>query len=39
MDELNAENDKHMGLCSPWKGNFGCRVWLEKGRYVAICVD
>ena len=39
MDELNAKNVENMGLCSPWKGNFGCRVWLEKGRYVAICVD
>lgn len=39
MDELNAKNVENVGLCSPWKGNFGCRVWLEKGRYVAICVD
>ena len=39
MDELNTENVENVGLCSLWKGNFGCRVWLEKGRYVAICVD
>jgi hypothetical protein len=39
MDELNAKNVENVGICSPWKDNFGCRVWLENGRYVAICVD
>jgi len=36
MDELNAEDGRHKGLCSPWIWNLGCQVWLEKGRYVAI---
>jgi hypothetical protein len=35
-DEFGKE---HVGLCSPWKENFGCQVWVEKGRLVEICVD
>ena len=39
VDELNAKNEENVGFCSSWQGNFGCQVWVEKGRYVAICVD
>jgi hypothetical protein len=39
MDELNTNNEENVGLCSGWQENYGCQVWVEKGRYVAICVD
>ncbi|MGB3699696.1 MAG: hypothetical protein WA997_00365 [Anaerolineales bacterium] len=39
ISELNSQDIEQVGLCSPWKENFGCRVWLEKGRYVEICID
>ena len=39
VDELNTINEENIGLCSSWQENFGCQVWLEKGRYVTICVD
>ena len=39
ISELNSKDEKQEGLCSPWKENFGCRVLLQKGRYVEICVD
>jgi hypothetical protein len=39
MDELNEKYEENVGFCSPWQGNFGCQVWVEKGRYVTICVD
>jgi len=38
-EKLNAANEVNLGICSPWKGNFGCQMWVENGRYVAICVD
>ena len=38
-DELNSQNEENTGFCSPWQQNFGCQGWLEKGRYVTICVD
>ena len=39
IDELNKQNEENAGLCSAWQQNFGCQVWVEKGRYAAICVD
>jgi hypothetical protein len=39
IDELNAQGGDLQGACSPWRENFGCRVWVENGRYAAICVD
>jgi hypothetical protein len=39
LAELNTQVGDRVGMCSPWVENFGCRVWVEKGHYVAICVD
>jgi hypothetical protein len=39
MDELNEQNEENPGLCSAWQQNFGCQVWVENGKYAAICVD
>lgn len=39
IEELNAQGGDLPGACSPWRENFGCRVWVENGRYAAICVD
>lgn len=39
VDKLNAKSEENSGICSPWQGVFGCQVWVEEGRYVAICVD
>jgi hypothetical protein len=37
--ELNALEGDRVGACSPWRDNFGCQVWVERGRFVEICVD
>jgi hypothetical protein len=39
LTELNSQAGNREGICSPWMENFGCRVWVENGVYVAICVD
>jgi hypothetical protein len=39
VDKLNVKSEENTGICMPWQGVFGCQVWVEEGRYVAICVD
>lgn len=39
IDELNSRGEPLLGLCSSWKENFGCRIWLQEGQFVQMCVD
>ncbi len=38
-EELNSSGIDLTGTCSQWRENFGCRVWVDNGRYLDICVD
>lgn len=39
IDQLNSQKGEKIGVCSPWKENFGCQVWLQDGSFVEMCVD